>query len=239
VTQERGGSVVDPGENPMIVYGSSISPFVRKVLAFASEKGVAVEVVRAGMGQGGPEFAEASPFAKMPALRDPGADDGRDFVISDSTAICHYIEAKHPEHPLIPADPIRRARVVWFDEFADTMLAAAGGKMFFNRFVAPKLLNRDGDEGIASRAEAEELRPLLDYLEPIVPTEGFLVGDTLTLADIAVASPFVNLHHIGWMRDPAYWPRLAGYVTAILARPSFAPMIASEQRMIAGMNRAA
>lgn len=222
----------------MIVYGSSISPFVRKVLAFAHEKGVAVECVRVGLGQGGPDFAEASPFAKMPALRDPGADDGRDFVISDSTAICHYIEAKHPEHPLIPAAPIARARVVWFEEFADTMLAASGSKMFFNRFVSPMILKRPGDEGIASRAEAEELRPLLDYLERIVPGDGFLVGDALTLADIAVASPFVNLHHIGWMHDPAYWPRVAGYVTAILARPSFAPMIASEKRMIAAMNAA-
>ncbi|WP_374942588.1 glutathione S-transferase family protein [Sphingomonas sp.] len=222
----------------MIVYGSSLSPFVRKVLAFAAEKGVAVEVVRAGMGQGGPDFAEASPFAKMPALRDPGADGGRDFVISDSTAICHYIEAKYPEHPLIPAGPVARARVVWFDEFADTMLAAVGGKMFFNRFVAPMVLKRPGDLGIASRAEAEELRPLLDYLERVVPDEGFLVGDALTLADIAVASPFVNLHHIGWMHDTAYWPRLAGYATGILARPSFAPMIASEQRMIAAMSAA-
>lgn len=219
----------------MIVYGSSMSPFVRKVLAFAHEKGVAVELARGGMGQGGPAFAEASPFAKMPALRDPGADGGRDFCISDSTAICHYIEARHPERPLIPAEPIAQARVVWFEEFADTMLAVTGGRMFFNRFVAPKILKRAGDEEVASRAEAEELRPLLDYMERIVPDDGFLVGDALTLADIAVASPFVNLHHIGWMHDPAYWPRVAGYVTAILARPSFAPLIASEQRMIAAL----
>ena len=63
----------------MILYGSTLSPFVRKTLAFASEKGLTLEVKPAGMGRGGPEFEEASPFAKMPGFRDPGADDGADF----------------------------------------------------------------------------------------------------------------------------------------------------------------
>ncbi len=221
----------------MIVYGSSLSPFVRKVLAFAAEKAVAVEARRGGMGAGGEEFAEASPFRKMPALRDPGADGGRDFTISDSTAICAYIEAKHPDPALIPADPVARARVVWFEEFADTMLCAASGRMFFNRLVAPRFLGREGDEDAAAKAESEELPPLIDYLERQVPDAGFLVGDTLTLADIAVASPFVNLHHLGWSLDGGMWPRTLAYVTAILARPSFAPLIAAEQRMLAATAR--
>jgi len=38
----------------MIVYGSSLSPFVRKVLAFGAEKGLAFDLVAAGMGRGGP-----------------------------------------------------------------------------------------------------------------------------------------------------------------------------------------
>ena len=220
----------------MIVYGNSLSPFVRKVLAFAAEKGIATEVVAAGLGRGGPDFAEASPFSKIPALRDPGADGGKDFVISDSTAICAYLEAKHPEPALIPAEPCARARVIWFEEFADTILTACGGRMFFNRLVAPRILKRAGDETVALKAETEELPPLMEYLEGVVPgDDGFLVGDSLTLADLAVASPFANLHHIGWMSDPDRWPRTIGYVARVLARPSFAPLIAAEQRLVAGL----
>ena len=74
----------------MIVYGSTISPFVRKVMAFGAEKGLTLTLERAGLGQGGPHFAEASPFGKIPGFRDPGADNGQDFCISDSTAICAY-----------------------------------------------------------------------------------------------------------------------------------------------------
>jgi glutathione S-transferase len=219
----------------MIVYGSTMSPFVRKVMAFAAEKGVVPELKNAGMGRGGPEFEEASPFRKMPGFRDPGADNGRDFCISDSTAIITYLDVKFPEPNLIPTDPITRARTIWYEEFADTMVCALGGKLFFNRFVAPKILKIAGDENVAAAAEATELPPLLDYLESVVPASGFLVEDRITLADLAVCSPFVNLDHLSVAIDPARWPKTLAYVAAILARPSFAPMIAKERAIVAAM----
>ena len=93
--------------------------------------------------------------------------------------------------------------------------------MFFNRLVAPRFLGRAGDEEAAAKAECEELPPLLDYLERVIPASQYLVEDRLTLADIAVASPFANLRHIRVAVDPARHPRTAAYVEAILARPSF------------------
>ena len=206
----------------MIVYGSSLSPFVRKVLAFAAEKGIEVELKPTGLGNKDPEFIEASPFGKMPGFRDG------DFAISDSSAIVAYLEAVKPEPNLIPADPKARARTIWYDEYADTILFACGGKIFFNRIVAPRFLGQPGDETIAAKAECEELPPLLDYLETVIPASGFLVEDRLTLADIAVASPFANLQHLGVAVDGARHPKVKAYVEAILARPSFAPWIARE-----------
>jgi len=211
----------------MKLFGSSMSPFVRKVLAYAAEKGIALELVPAGMGQGGPEFEAASPFRKM-----TGFSDG-DFCISDSTAIIIYLEAKFPEPALIPAEPRARARTIWYDEFADTILIACGGKMFFNRLVAPRFLKLPGDAAAADAAEANELPPILDYLERIIPESGFLVEDRLTLADLSVASPFVNLDHIGVALDAARHPRTKAYVDAILARPSFSGWVAKEKAFLA------
>jgi glutathione S-transferase len=216
----------------MIVYGSILSPFVRKVAMFAAEKGVAVELKRGGMGQGGDEFAEASPFSKMPALRDPGADGGRDFTISDSTAIVSYIEAKHLEPNLIPADPIGRARTIWYDEFADTIVCKMGTAIFFNRWVAPKALGRPGDEAVAAAAERDELPSILDYLERVIPDSGFLVDDRITLADMAVAAPFVNLGYVGVDLDGTRWPRTAAYLDAILGRAAFAGLLAAGDRFV-------
>jgi glutathione S-transferase len=205
----------------MIIYGSSLSPFVRKVLVFAAEKGIEVENLPLPPGTDNPDFLAASPFRKIPAMRDG------DFAISDSSAIIAYIEALHPEPNLIPTDPRARARTTWYDEFMDTILFDCGRKMFFNRVVAP-IMGRQGNLEEADKAEREELPPLLAYLEGVIPASGFLVEDRLTLADISIACPFVNFQHMRVTVDETAHPKLHAYVTALLARPSFAPLIARE-----------
>lgn len=207
----------------MILYGSSVSPFVRKVIAFAGEKGIDLDVQPTGMADQNPDFRAASPFSKMPALVDG------EYSLSDSSAICHYLDAKYPHPRLIPEQAEARGKAVWFDEFADTILFGCGAKIFFNRIVAPRFLRRAGDEAIAETAEKSELPPILDYLEGVVPDgAGYLVGEALTLADIAVASPFANLAHLGIEVDSRRHLRTRAYVGRILGRPSFASWIARE-----------
>ena len=200
----------------MILYGSSMSPFVRKVLAFAAEKGIELDLQSTGFPNHSPEFLEASPFRRMPALRDG------DFMLADSSAIIHYLDAKHPEPMLIPSDPELRGKTIWFEEFADTILISCGAKIFFNRIVAPRFLGRPCNEEVVKQAELNELPPVLDYVERVAPAGGgYLVGDSLTLADLAVAGPFINFRHTSTKIDPEKYPRTVAYVDRILARPSF------------------
>lgn len=207
----------------MILYGSTLSPFVRKTAAFLREKGIDFELQPTGIPNPSPEFCAASPFKKMPAMVDG------DYSLCDSSAIIHYVEAKYPEPPLIPAEPRARGKVIWFDEFADTIFFACGAKMFFNRIVAPRFMGREGDESVAQAAQQNELPPILDYIETVVPgSEGYLVGDRLTLADIAVAGIFANLQHLDIELDKGRHPKTVDYVQRILSRPSFAPLIEKE-----------
>jgi len=211
----------------MIIYGSSLSPFVRKVLAFADEKGVEVELQGTGFPNHSAEFLEASPFRKMPAMRDG------DYTLADSSAIIHYIEAKHPEPALIPADAQLRGKTIWYEEFADTLLFSCGAKIFFNRIVAPRFMGRPGDLEAAEQAELNELPPILEYLEKVVPGDGgFLVGDGLTLADLAVVGPFANFRHTETKVCPERYPRTIAYVARILDRPSFKPMVERESAIL-------
>ncbi len=212
----------------MILYGSSLSPFVRKVLAYAGEKGIELELQPTGFPGHSPEFLEASPFKRMPAFRDGG------YTLPDSSAIIHYLEARFPDPALIPADPEPRGKTIWFEEFADTILVTCGAKMFFNRIVAPRFIGRPGDLAAADQAEREELPPILDYLETIVPDAGeFLVGGTISLADIAVASPFANLAHLDCEIDAERHRRVRAWVETILSRPSFAHWIERETAFLA------
>ena len=212
----------------MIVYGSSLSPFVRKLLAVAAEKGLSLELKPTAPNSTDPEFREASPFGKIPGFRDG------DFAISDSTAIIAYLEALQPEPAMIPREPKLRARTIWFDEFADTILTPALARMFFNRVLSPKFFGRPGDLEAADKAEHEEVPPLMVYLEGVIPASGYLVDDRLTLADLAVASPFVNAEHAGFRVDAKAFPKTAAYVAALHARPSFATHIAAEKTMLGG-----
>ncbi len=90
----------------MIVYGSSLSPFVQKTPAYMAEKGLEVKVKPIGLGSPEPDFVACSPFRKMPGFRDG------DFAISDSTAIITYPEAKFPDPAMTPTEAKSRARTI-------------------------------------------------------------------------------------------------------------------------------
>ncbi|HZZ86808.1 MAG TPA: glutathione S-transferase family protein [Caulobacteraceae bacterium] len=212
----------------MLLLGSTLSPFVRKTNAFVLEKGLDVELQQVRPGDTDPTFRAASPLGKIPGFKDG------EFTISDSTAIITYLDVKHPDPNLIPADAANRARTIWFEEFADTVLAPCVGKVFFNRVVAPKFMGQPGDAAAADACEADELPGYFAYLEGVLPDSGFLVDDRITLADLAVASPFVNFAHADVKIDAATYPKLTQYLAAMHARPSFAGMIAGEKAMMGG-----
>lgn len=214
----------------MILFGSSFSPFVRKVMVLAAEKGIDLPVKNVRIGDPNPDFRRASPFGKMPALADG------DFSVSDSTAIVTYLEGKFPATPLLPSDPADRARAIWFEEFADTMMSAVVYKCFFNRVVGPFFMKQPGNEALAVEGETKDLPPLLAYLESVVPAPGaFLVGDALSIADISVASMFVNYDHARCAVDKAAYPKTYAWVAAIHDRPSFAETIATERKILASL----
>ncbi len=210
----------------MKLFGSPVSPFVRKVQAYMAERDLSAEFVGVGVADPNPEYGAVSPFRKMPAFKDG------DFGISDSSAIITYLDAKYPGGDLLGSTPEEKARIHWFDEFCDTMLVPAGGKIFFNRIVMPKVVGKEGNEAMAKEGEAE-LPRLYDYLEGIITESGFLVGERLSLADLAVASPFATIRAVGHAPDADRYPHLTAWVSAIEARPSMAGPIAHFDKIVA------
>lgn len=211
----------------MKVFGSHLSPFVRKVHLVAAEKGIAVEAAPAMPRNPSPEFAAASPFRKIPALQDG------DYTLADSTAIVTYFDALQPEPPLTPGDARAKGKAIWFEEFADTIAAAAAGKVVFNRFVAPTILGIAGDEDAAS-AGAAELGKLFDYLESQIPETGWLAGAGFSIGDIAVASVLRTLVYVDVAPDAASHPRTCAWYERVKARPSWQSVAAEEAAAMSG-----
>jgi glutathione S-transferase len=210
----------------MQVFGVPLSPFVRKTHLVAAEKGIAFETVPVNPREPTADFLAASPFRKMPALRDG------DFLLADSTAIVTYFEAIRPDPPVLPAKPKARARAVWFEEFADTIMAPAGAKVVFNRFIAPKIIGVPGDEAAAEQG-LRELDPIFAYLETAAPAQGWLTGEDFTIGDIAVATMFKTQSYVGLAPDPAVHPRTAAWFDRVSARPAWRQVAEVEARIAA------
>lgn len=211
----------------MILLGASVSPFVRKVLVVAAEKGVKLDNRPINPTTStDPQFLAASPFRKIPVLVDG------DFSLPDSTAIITYLDGLHPQPPIYPTAPRDRARAIWFEEMADTILFPAGQRIFFNRVVAPKFLGRNGDLTAAQEAQDTLLPPVYAYLESAAPADGFLVGNALSIADITVASMLVNMTYCSAAPAAAKYPKLAAFLARMMARPAFAAALASDRAML-------
>lgn len=209
----------------MKIYGSSFSPFVRKTLAFCLEAGIDHELVSIGLGSDDPGFREASPLGKMPAMEDDG------YTLADSTAIVQYLEAVH-KPGLIPQEAKALGKTIWWDEVADTVLFAALQPIFFGRVVGPLFLKREVDQAAIAEAETTTLPPVLNWLETQMPgDDDWLVGGTLSLADIAVASPLVNYAHTGGSLDK--YPRIAAFAERMHGRSCYAGSIAWENGALA------
>lgn len=212
----------------MIVYGSGLSPYVRKVLVTAAEKGLEIGHTPSLPHDQSAEFRAASPTGKI-----PGFADG-DFKVGDSSAIVTYLEAKSPAKSVLPADPKLRAKAVFYQQYADTILFPVITQIFFNR-VAARLVGVPPDLAAADRAQKELLPPLLAFLDGEVGDKKFLVGDGLTLGDIAVCCHLLNADYGGAPLDGAEYPKLKAYFKGITARPSFASREASDRGILASL----
>jgi glutathione S-transferase len=206
------------------IHGASASPFVRKVRVALAEKGLPYEqipVVPFGLSE---EFKRISPLGKIPVLQDG------DYTLPDSSCILAYLERVHPEPPLLPRDPKQAGRALFLEEYADTRLVDTLAPVFFERFVKVRLMNQKADEARCREQIDQKAPPVLDWLEAQAPEGDGIVGGRFSLADIAIASPFVNFRHAGERIDRGRWPRLAAYVERVWSRPSMKGVIEGEKK---------
>ena len=197
------------------IIGNYISPYVRKVLVCMELKGLDYSIDPIAPFVGNERFSELSPLRRIPVLIDG------DRVINDSSVICQYLDERHPQPSLYPADIGDRAQARWLEEYCDSWLGdVVIWGMFYQKGVKRYLFGEEPDEAIIARARDEQLPVALDYLESQMPAEGFLFGE-LSVADISIASFFRNAAFVRYTVDPQRWPRVAALLEHCWALPEF------------------
>ncbi len=204
------------------VLGGNVSPFVRKVRVFLIEKEIDYEFEPVNPFSPPEGFRKVSPLGLIPAFR----HDER--IVNDSTVICRYLERLHPEPALIPSDPTLEAQALWIETYMGSFTRVAGPGIFRNLVLNPLMTGAEPDEAAAQEVIDGELPEFYDYLEETLGDDEFFAGARFSIADIAVASSFVNLRHAGVAPDAGRWPRFAAFLKRIHARSSFAGLIEEE-----------
>lgn len=210
----------------LLIYGSPVSPFVRKVLAFTVAKGAAFDIEPVNIMSPPEWFPEISPMKRIPVLRDRTiGEEGAAGTIADSSAICAYLEKKHPEPALYPQEPFAHGRALFLEEYADTVLAPAVGLGIFRPIFFSIVQGKEADLDTAKQAWAEKVPAALDYLEGALSENGgdgeFFAGGAVSIADIAVTCCFMQASLVAETPLDA-WPALARHQAAMSAHPIIA-----------------
>ena len=176
-------------------------------------KGVEAELRPVDLAAGdhlAPDFMAIAPRGFVPVLED-GA-----LRLGQSLAIIDYLDALHPDTPMLPREPAERARA--------TMLAhmvVIDIHPVCNLTVLKEVGRiADGDAGEARLAwNRHFITAGLDALEPLLPGSGFCAGDLPTLPELCLVPQLYNARR--WEMDVERWPRSARIERECLALPAF------------------
>ena len=216
----------------LVIYGSPVSPFARKAMAVCIEKGVEFDFESVNIMPMPDWFKEISPMHRIPVLRDRSvSEDGEAGTIADSSAICAYIERKHPDTPLYGTSAYGHGRALMIEEYADTVLAPSGGMGIFRPIFFSLIQGKEPDIAKARETWANDMPSVLGYLNGQLEGKEFFVDDTLSIADIAVTTILMQVALVADMPLDDY-SALAAHYEHMRARPSIAAPFAKAEGFI-------
>lgn len=203
------------------VYGSPLSPFVRKVEAFLRNRGVDYDFENINIMNMPHWFLEISPARRIPVLRDKTVGlEGIAGTIADSSAICMYLE-RELDAGLYGSNNFDMARILFLEEYADGEVAMPLGMQIFRPIIFPLFKGKKPDFETAKKGWSEILPQRFDYLEKALDGGDYFMGDSFSMADIAVGSQMTQLDLVVGTPDAAKWPSLVKHTQAMKTRPEF------------------
>ncbi|MEO0487645.1 MAG: glutathione S-transferase family protein [Pseudomonadota bacterium] len=201
------------------LYHTPLSPFCRKVRLSLAEKRIEVELVEERYWEPRPEFLRRNPAGKVPVLK----LDGK--LMSESAAICEYLEEAYPAPSLLPQMRDSRLEVrrlvAWFD---DKFHHEVTSKLLYER-VNKKMMARGYPDSGNVKAGAKAIKLHLDYMTELLDQRRWLAGDVMTLADFAAAAHLSALDYISdvdWNRSDT----VKDWYAKIKSRPAFRSILA-------------
>ncbi len=236
------------------LYHANHSTCSQKVRLCLAEKGLEWESQKVNLATNEhlePGYLGLNPNGVVPTLVHDQA------VIIDSGVICEYLEDVFPERPLLPSDPVGRAKVRAWIRYLDEVPTAAVRVPSFNMAFLPRYDGLDDDAFQAEQADIrplrkhfyekmgrkgfddgevmkamEQLRSAFTRMDATLATQPWLSGRNLGLADF-IAAPLVDrMDDLGFADMwEANAPHMTQWLSDLRARPSFSAAFYEKSRL--------
>ncbi|WEX76204.1 glutathione S-transferase family protein [Sinorhizobium numidicum] len=194
-----------------------MGPSSYRVRIFMAEKGVELPMVEIDFAKGEhktPEFLKLNSLGQIPVLE---LDDGT--IITESVAICRYLEETHPEPPLFGADAVGRAKVEMWNRRAEFELLGTIGNVALHSdaFFKDRLVQFPA----FAETERQAVPKKWAWLDrELADGRPYLAGDDFSVADITAAV-------CGWLGEvfgmeiPASLENVHRWNERVRSRPSW------------------
>ncbi|MCB1701016.1 MAG: glutathione S-transferase family protein [Halioglobus sp.] len=185
----------------MKLYTYDPAPNPRRLALFMRYKGITLDSQQIDLATGeqlSDEYRRINPECSVPALQ---LDDGT--VLTEVIGICTYLEALHPEKPLLGTTPLEKAQVSsWVHRLLMNMFSAIAGMLrnrsraFANRAL-PGPLDLPQISELVERGKLQ-LAHTLPKLDAELATRPWLAGDNFSFADIDL---LVGIDFMAWVKE--------------------------------------
>lgn len=194
----------------MTLYSRATCPQSHRVRLVLAEKGITVDIIDVGDDVLPEDLCELNPYQSVPTLVD------RDLVVYSAHIILEYLDERYPHPPLLPVDPVSRARIKlymyrmerdWYPLFDDIV---------------------QGDAKAAGEAR-RQIREALTVIAPIFEQKPFFMNDEPTLADCTLAPLLWRLPYFD-VELPPQAKAVNKYAERLFARSAFKLSLSAHER---------
>jgi len=194
----------------MNLFSSASCPQSHRVRVVLAEKGITVEIVDVDTNHKPEDLLDLNPYNTVPTLVD------RELVLYDPRAIMEYLDERFPHPPLMPVDPVSRAR---------TRLALYRIEQDWYELV-PQLESRG--EKTASKAR-KILRDSLTSSAEVFAAMDFFLSNEFSLVDASIAPILWRLKHYG-IELPRQAKPVMDYAERVFERETFQDSLTEVER---------
>ena len=194
----------------MTLYSSPTCPYSHRTRLVLAEKGISVEILNIDPDDKPEDLLDLNPYHSVPTLVD------RDLILYDSRIIMEYLDERFPHPPLMPVDPVSRARsrLALFRIDADwySLLGDLESKNEKQANKARKILR----DSLAASVEVFSAKP-------------YFLNDEFSLVDCSLAPLLWRLPYYGVYLPPQAKSMLE-YAERIFSRTSFKASLTDAER---------